>query len=399
MIRSIVKVISFTIVITSGGLAFAQTKEQIVWGAEGVTKDEIVLGMHTDLSGVAATFGVGVVNAFRLRLDEVNGLAGIHGRKIRLVVEDTGYQVPKAVQAANKLLNRDKIFAMVGAAGTQTNNAVLPMQMKAGIPNVLPISWARSMSEPVSPLKFAVYTPYATQIGAAIKYMVEHKGKNVVCAMYQDTDYGNEILDGVKEQLNSMGLKLTEAVSHKPTDQDFSAQIAKLRAAKCDLIAMGTIVRDTIVPYSAARGMGWTDVDFIGTSGTYDLNVSSAQGKATEGFYAVGFFDAPYADTSNQAAAAWIAKYKERYGVDPTITAAIGQVIIDITLRAIDAAGPNLTVEKFASALEKTAGYRDIFGGPVQGFTSERHYSATESNIYTVKDGRWVRVSQDKASN
>jgi Long-chain acyl-CoA synthetases (AMP-forming) len=60
-----------------------------VWKTQGVTKDEIVLGMHADLSGVAATFSVGVVNAFRMRIDEVNAAGGIHGRKLKLVVEDT----------------------------------------------------------------------------------------------------------------------------------------------------------------------------------------------------------------------------------------------------------------------------------------------------------------------
>jgi len=72
----------------------------------GVTPTEIVLGMHTDLSGPAATYGVSSSNAVRMRFDEVNDKGGIHGRKVRLVVEDTQYQVPRAVQAGTKLINR-----------------------------------------------------------------------------------------------------------------------------------------------------------------------------------------------------------------------------------------------------------------------------------------------------
>src|ERR671922_508232 len=65
----------------------------------GVTGSEVVLGLHTDLSGPAATYGVSSSNAVKMRFDEVNEKGGLHGRKIRLIVEDTGYQVPRAVQA------------------------------------------------------------------------------------------------------------------------------------------------------------------------------------------------------------------------------------------------------------------------------------------------------------
>ena len=89
------------------GVAMAQKETR------GVSKTEIVLGMHTDLSGPAATYGVSSSNAVKMRFDEVNEKGGIHGRKIKLVVEDTQYQVPRAVQAGTKLINRDHIFAMV----------------------------------------------------------------------------------------------------------------------------------------------------------------------------------------------------------------------------------------------------------------------------------------------
>jgi len=372
--------------------------DELVWKTQGVTKDEIVLGMHADLSGVAATFSVGVVNAFRMRIDEVNAAGGINGRKLRLVVEDTGYQVPKAVQAANKLINRDGVFAMIGNLGTPQNNAVLPEQLKAGVPNIFPISWADSMSKPFHPQKFAIYAPYSDQIRAAVKYMVEAKGKKTVCAMYQDTDFGSEVFNGAKAQLDAMGMKFAEVTTHKPTDQDFTAQLTKLRAANCDLIAMGTIVRDTVIPYSAARKMGW-DVDMIGTSASYDLAISGVQGGSTEGYYTAGFFDAPYSENARPAASAWITQYKSRYNTDPTIQAAIGQVIIDLTVKAIENAGPDLTTKKFVEGMEKIQNYQDIFGGPPQGFSATQHVSSHTSVIYRVEKGRWVRVADGVAGS
>ena len=94
------------------------------WADRGVTDTEILLGSHTSLSGPASTWGVASINTARLLFDEVNEAGGIHGRKIRLVVEDHQYQVPLAVRAANKLINRDGVFAMFLSIGTPHNNAV-----------------------------------------------------------------------------------------------------------------------------------------------------------------------------------------------------------------------------------------------------------------------------------
>ena len=80
----------------------------------GVTASEVVFGMPTDLSGPAATYGVSSSNGVKMRFDEANEQGGIEGRKLKVIVEDQAYQVPKAVQACNKLINRDKVFAFVG---------------------------------------------------------------------------------------------------------------------------------------------------------------------------------------------------------------------------------------------------------------------------------------------
>ena len=361
----------------------------------GVSPTEIVLGMHQDLSGPAASFGVPVANAARMRVDEVNAQGGIHGRKIRLIIDDTQYQVPRAVQVGNKLINHDKVFAIVGGAGTAMNNALLPALIKAGVPNLFPITWAHSMSEPVHPLKYALYQPYRDQIKSGLRFMVEKKNKKAICAMYQDTDFGKDVFDGVQAYLKSVNMPLVAVVNHRVTEQDFTANLSKLREAKCDVVALGTIVRDTIVPYSVARKMGWMDVDFIGAASSYDLIVSGAQGGVTEGLYATGFFDPPYRDTASPEVAKWFDAYKERFNIESAIQAAIGQILMDITIRALQDTGKDLNVDSFVAALERINGYKDMFNGPVQSISPTNHATASTSIIYVVKGGRWVRVSEN----
>ncbi len=302
--------------------------------------------------------------------------------------------MPRAVQAANKLINNDKIFAMVGALGTPQNNAVLGEQLQKGVPNLFPFTAARSMAEPFHKLKFYGAATYVDQVRAGINYFVTKKGKKSLCAMYQDTDFGKEVLDGVQAQADRMKLKIVETVTHKPTDQDFTAQITKLKAAGCDLVVLGTIVRDSIVPYATARKIGWTDVDFLGSAATYDLFVAGAQGGVTEGLYAMGLTDMPYRDTLSPAAQAWFDKYKERYKVDPNIGAVYGHVAADLTVVALEKTGPELTLDNFVRALESIRGYRDIFNGPEASFGPDKHQGASSSFLAVVKGGRWVRLTE-----
>jgi branched-chain amino acid transport system substrate-binding protein len=359
----------------------------------GVTATEIVLGMHTDLSGPAATYGVSSSNAVKMRFDEANEKGGIHGRKIRLVVEDTQYQVPRAVQAGTKLINRDRIFAMVAPLGTPMNNALFKDQFEAGVPNLFPLSAARSMYEPFHRLKFYGAASYVDQIRAGIQYFVTKKGKKALCAMYQDTDFGKEVLDGVHLQAEKLKIKVVETVTHKPTDQDFSAQVTKLKAANCDLVVLGTIVRDSIVPYATARKIGWTDVDFLGSAATYDLFVAAAQGGVTEGLYAMGLTDMPYRDTLSPTAQNWFDRYKERHKADPNIGAVYGHVAADLTVVGLDKAGKSLDTDSFVKGLESIKGYRDIFNGPEASFGPDKHQGANSSFLAVVKGGRWVRLT------
>src|SRR2546428_1775319 len=378
------------VVLAAGALAGVGLAQE----SRGVSRTEIVLGMHTDLSGPAATYGVSSSNAVKMRFDDVNGAGGIHGRRIRLIVEDTQYQVPRAVQAGNKLINRDHIFAMVAGLGTPMNNALFKDQFEAGVPNLFPLSAARSMYEPFHKLKFYGAATYVDQVRAGINYFVTKKGKKGLCAMYQDTDFGKEVLDGVQLQAEKLRIKIAETTTHKPTDQDFTAQITKLKAAGCDLVVLGTIVRDSIVPYATARKIGWTDVDFLGSAATYDLFVAAAQGSVTEGLYAMGLTDMPYRDTLSPVAQAWFDRYKERYKVEPNVGAIYGHVAADLTMVGLEKTGPELTLDNFVKGLESIKSYRDIFNGPEASFGPDKHQGANSSFLAVVKGGRWVRVTE-----
>src|SRR5882757_3845079 len=358
----------------------------------GVTATEVLFGMPTDLSGVAATYGVSSSNGVKMRFDEINDAGGINGRKLRVIVEDQGYQVPKAVQACNKLINRDKVFAFVGPLGTPMNNACFKEQFAAGVPNLFPLSAARSMYEPYERLKFYGAASYVDQIRAGIEYFVKTKGKKAICVMYQDTDFGKEILEGAEIQAKKLGIKVVEAAAHKPTDTDFTAPITKLRSAGCDLIAMGTIVRDSIVPYTTARKAGWNDVEFLGSAAVYDFVGGVAPGM--DGFYGIGFTEMPYVDSSVASVKTFVENYKKKFNVDPNIGAVYGYVAADLTVQGLKNAGKDLTLDSFVKGLEAIKGYHDIFNGPQVTFGPNIRQGANSSFLAEVKGGKWTRVTE-----
>ena len=146
----------------------------------GVSDTEIIIGMMTDLSGVTAVQGSNAAKSIRMAFDEINEKGGINGRKIRFIVEDMEYLVPKAVQAMNKLLNRDNIFFGLGNGGTPMNDAVLPSMIEKNVPNVFPTTCARSMYEPFNRLKFGQFASYYDQMRAGVKHFATTKGVKTI---------------------------------------------------------------------------------------------------------------------------------------------------------------------------------------------------------------------------
>jgi len=176
------------------------------WATQGVTDTEVVIGSANDLSGPFAAFGAPAIKAPQLHFDELNANGRIHGRKIRLVVEDHGYQVPKAVQAANKLVNRDKVFAMLLSLGTPHNIAAFKLLDAKGIPNVSPLSSARQMLQDPIKYKFAGISSYYDGVKATVDYMAKEKHAKTVCSMYIPRDFGTKIQEAEVDMTKVPGL-------------------------------------------------------------------------------------------------------------------------------------------------------------------------------------------------
>jgi len=363
----------------------------------GVSNDSITIGSHTDMSGGLAIWGVPLTNGQRMRYEEANEAGGIHGRRIKLVVEDTQYQMPLAVKATNKLLNVDEIFLMVGSMGTPMNIALMPKMFEANVPNLFPLTAAVQMHEPLHPMKFNYFVSYRDQIIGGMKYMIEKHSIRKVCGQFLANDYGHENEVGFDKAVDELGLEVTYKGSHKATETDFVGTITAIKNSGCELLVLGPLVKDTILIYSAARDAGW-DAPVISNMVSYVPEVAAAANGAMDGLYAAASFYVPDFEAEQAggtAAGAWAVRYEEQFGERPAPQSIIGYVIGDLVVRALQEAGPELTLDGFLTALEGIDEYQDMFGGPTLSLSPTKHQAGNFLNLYQVADGDWQTVAKN----
>ena len=339
--------------------------------AQGVSKNEIVVGSIQDLSGPLAGFGKQVRLGMMLRVDEINEQGGINGRKLKLLVEDSGYDPKKAVLAAQKLVNQDKIFIMVGHIGTAQNNAAMPVQFEKNVINFFPVTAAREMYEPFHRLKYSFAATYYDQVRTTMPKLIKDKGAKKVCVIYQDDEFGLEVLRGGEAALKTMGMEFAEKTSYKRGATDFSSQVARMKSAGCDFVLLGTIIRETIGTIAEARKTGFAPT-FLGTSASYTDLIHKLGGKAMDGLYATMTVQNPYLDEASKPISFWANKYKTKFSEDPTVFSIYGYNAIDAFARAAAKAGPNLSTDTFIKAMDSMSFEPDMFGSAPSNYTATK---------------------------
>jgi len=356
---------------------------------QGVSDTEIVIGGHHDLQGIFAAFSVPAVKAIQLYFDKINAEGGVHGRKLKYIAEDHGYQVPKAVQAANKLINRDKVFAMLSSLGTPHNIAAFKLMDPKGIPNISPLTAARQMLQDPLDSHYAGTATYYDQMRTGVKWMKDNKGTTTVCTMFLPTDFGKEIQLGSKEEAAELGLKFAAETTHKPDDADFAGALGKLKAAGCDLVTMALGVRQTITVLATAKKMGLTNMNFMGASASFHTVIAKVPGGLTEGFYAASGWQDLEARAGEPEVAAWIKTFTEATGEKfPGTGALLGRSGAELIVRALQAAGKDLTHESFQTAMESMS-FEDKIAGTTVKMGPGDHVAADAVFISQIDGGSW----------
>jgi branched-chain amino acid transport system substrate-binding protein len=366
------------------GTAAAQT--------QGITEDEVKIGGQHDLSGIFAGFSAPAVEGARQYFKEVNAEGGIHGRKITYIVEDHGYNPSRAVQIVNKLVNSDRVFAMLLSLGTPHNLAAFKIQDPKGIPNVSPLTAARQMLQEPLDLHYAGTAAYYDQIRASIRWMKENKDVDTVCSMYLPTDFGVEIQEGSTDEAEALGLTYATETTHKPDESEFVGPLQKLNEAGCDLVTVALGLRQVITVLGTAKKLGYDDMIFLGSSAAFNTVVGKVPGGVTEGFYAASGWQDHEQRMEVPEVAAWVESYTEAVGEAPGTGSLLGRTAAETLVRALEAAGPDLNHESFQEGMESLE-YEDKIAGNTVDYGPGDHQGSVEIFISQIENGAWKTVA------
>lgn len=362
---------------------------------QGVTDTEILIGSNNDLSGPFAAFGAPATQAAQIYFDEVNAAGGVHGRKIRFIVEDHGYQMPKAIAGMNKLINGDKVFAMLLSLGTPMNIAAFKLQDAKNIPNISPLSAARQMNEPFSPLHYAGTASYYDQIKAGIGYLAKEKGASKVCAMYLPTDFGKEIQLGAADYAAATdGVDFVSETTHKPDDADFVGSLQKLKAEGCQIVTLALGVRQVITVSGTAKKLGITDMSFLNASAGFHTVMAKVPGGITEGLYAAAGWADLLSRMDKPEVQKFFKAYTEKSGEKlPGTGAVLGYTGAIAMVKALEAAGKDLNAASLQKGME-SLDYDDVIAGNHVDYSATDHQGADEIIISVIEGGNWKELTR-----
>ncbi len=359
----------------------------------GVTDIEIRIGGVHDLSGVFAAVSTPAVNGANMYIDMVNEAGGVHGRQIRYIIEDHGYQLPRATQGYNKLIERDQVFAMLLNLGTPHNLAHYPLMARRGVPNINPLTAARDILPDPPGMNFSAFSSNYDQMIAGVGFLHEQTGYTNVCSMYLPTDFGEEIARGTRAAAEQLGLTFAGETTHRPDDQDFVGALQRLRADGCQIISNAVGIRAQITIVVTAKRLGWEDVVFLTSSAGFHEAVAAVPGGVSDGLYAAAGWVDLLARAGTPAADEFMAAYEARYGHAAGGFAMLGYTAARQLVMALEAAGPDLTVESFMQGMY-SIDYHDELLDVAISYTPENHQGGNIVTISQVGGGVWNLLSR-----
>jgi branched-chain amino acid transport system substrate-binding protein len=174
----------------------------------GVAADKIVFGQAAALEGPAAALGIGMRDGILAAFAETNKAGGVHGRKLELISADDGYEPNKSIEATKKLIEADKIFALIGSVGTPTSSATQPIATEAGIPFIAPFTGAEFLRAPFKANVVNVRASYFQETEAMVERLTKDRNISKIAILYQDDGFGRAGLAGVQKALEKRNMKL-----------------------------------------------------------------------------------------------------------------------------------------------------------------------------------------------
>jgi branched-chain amino acid transport system substrate-binding protein len=246
----------------------------------GVTSTTIVLGGTSPLTGPAAAYA-SVARGAKAYFDSVNAKGGVAKRKIDYRIVDDAYNPAQTVQDVRRLVEQDKVFAIFNTLGTESNLAIRDYLNQSKVPQVFAASGATTWGRDAAkyPWTIGFQPSYAAEGWVYGQYVAKTQKKARIGVLFQNDDYGKDLLGGLKSGLGRSGSKIVAAQPYEVTSSDVGSQIAKLKASKANMLAIFATPQFAIQAYVFANRLGWHPLVINnGVSGTSNIMQLASEG-------------------------------------------------------------------------------------------------------------------------
>ena len=352
-------------------------------GTAVADEPSVKVGAIEDLSGPTARYGVAIKQGFELAAEQINAKGGVlKGRKIEFLVEDAAGQKDQAINAAKKLLARDKVVTLLGPTLSNEMFAAGPIAVERKVPIIGTSVTAEGVTD-MGDWVFRTSLPEADVVPEALGSAKKKYNLKKVALLYANDDaFSKSGFDTFKKSAAAAGLEIADIESFSQKDTDFSPQLTKIKSLNVDALLVSALVEPASGVVLQSRQLGMT-MPILGGNGFNSPKLIEIAGKSAEGVM-VGspwFIDKPTAENT-----AFVSAYKAKYKQDPDQFAAQAYDTMFILAEALDKAG-DTAAPKLHDAL-LAVDHNGIMG-PFK-FTPHRD-PASANGVVTliVKDGKF----------
>jgi len=364
----------------------------------GVTDTEIKIGTLLPMSNTVATaWGIPVSNGMKAYFDYINDQGGIYGRKLTLDIGDSQYSGPVASEAGRRLVEQDKVFALIGGLGTDAEGAVYQYLQERGVPDMLLQTGETEFTDPVARTRFGWLVDYMDEGRILGQYIGKTYAGKKLGILAQNDDFGKQGEEGLKLGVQDVGgnMEVASTEYYDPTQTDVTAQMQRLKADNVDVVGFYGMPAQAAGGIKTARTTLSWDVPFVITGVDAAQIVGALAGYDNiEGTVTVSF-----GYQSDETDIPGVAKYQEilsKYvpGAKPESISLSAYTLAEALVHILIQAGPDLTRSGFLDAAESVCKFKGstVFA---EVSTSPTDHRWNESEMFVKATGtgdsfRWA---------
>jgi branched-chain amino acid transport system substrate-binding protein len=261
----------------------------------GITDKEVKLGGSYPFSGPASAYGT-IGEGAKAYFKFLNDKGGAKGRKITFTTLDDGYEPPKALQNARRLIQQDKVFALFNTLGTPNNLAIWDFVNQQKVPHLFLATGASEWGSDIAKHPYTIgWQPnYRTEAGVYANFLKKDKPSAKVAVLYQNDGYGKDLLGGFEEAIKGSGIKVVEKESYNVTDPTVAAPVQRLARSGADTFLNITTPKFSAQAIATIAKTDWKPLHIVNNVGASKTLVFKPVGlKNAKGIVSTAYFKDP----------------------------------------------------------------------------------------------------------